>query len=326
MTLPRVYVTREIPEVGLRLLREQCAVEVWPSELPIPRAALLSAAAQAEGLLTLLSDPIDATLIAAAPQLRVISQYAVGYDNIDVAAATARGIPVGNTPDVLTDATADFAFALLMAAARRIPEGMDNVRQGAWQTWGPKTLLGQDVWGATLGIIGLGRIGQAMARRGKGFAMRVLFTDPHCKAEGAALGAECVSLETLLAEADFVSLHCPLTPQTRGLIGARELRLMKATAILINTARGAVIQQDALVQALQEGWIGGAALDVTDPEPLPPTHPLVGLPNCLITPHIASATVTARDQMARIAAENLLAGLRGERLPHCVNPEVYARA
>lgn len=325
MHSPRIYVTREIPEIGLQRLREHCTVEVWPSTLPIPRTDLLAAAAEVEGLLTLLSDPVDAALIAAAPRLRVISQYAVGYDNIDVAAATARGIPVGNTPDVLTDATADFAFALLMAAARRIPEGRENVCQGEWRTWGPKTLLGQDVWGATLGIVGLGRIGQAMARRGKGFAMRVLFTDPRCKAEGEALGAECVPLGTLLAEADFVSLHCPLTPQTRGLIGERELRTMKLTAILINTARGAVVQQEALEHALREGWIGGAALDVTDPEPLPPAHPLAGLPNCLITPHIASATVTARAQMARLAAENLLAGLRGERLPHCVNPEVYGR-
>lgn len=324
MNRPRIYITRQIPATGLDLLRAEGEVQVWPSPLPVPRETLLEAVAEAEGLLTLLSDPIDAALLAAAPRLRVISQYAVGYDNIDVAAATARRIPVGNTPDVLTDATADFAFALLMAAARRLPEGSANVRQGEWHTWGPQTLLGQDVWGATLGVIGLGRIGQAMARRGKGFAMRVLFTDPHCKAEGAALGAECVPLETLLAEADFVSLHCPLTPETRGLIGARELRRMRPTAILINTARGAVVQQEALLQALREGWIAGAALDVTDPEPLPPTHPLVGLPNCLITPHIASASVTARTRMAVLAAENLLAGLRGERLPHCVNPQVYA--
>jgi len=324
MNRPRIYVTRQIPAAGLDLLRAEGEVQVWPSSLPVPRETLLEAVAEAEGLLTLLSDPIDAALLAAAPRLRVISQYAVGYDNIDVAAATARRIPVGNTPDVLTDATADFAFALLMAAARRLPEGSANVRQGEWHTWGPQTLLGQDVWGATLGVIGLGRIGQAMARRGKGFAMRVLFTDPRCKAEGAALGAECVPLETLLAEADFVSLHCPLTPETRGLIGARELRRMRPTAILINTARGAVVQQEALLQALREGWIAGAALDVTDPEPLPPTHPLVGLPNCLITPHIASASVTARTRMAVLAAENLLAGLRGERLPHCVNPQVYA--
>ncbi|OQA23642.1 MAG: putative 2-hydroxyacid dehydrogenase [Chloroflexi bacterium ADurb.Bin360] len=320
---PRIYVTREIPAAGMQILYEYCEVLLWRDSLPVPRETLLGAVADVEGLLTLLSDPIDATLVAAAPHLRVISQYAVGYDNIDIAAATARGIPVGNTPDVLTTATADFAFALLMAAARRIPEGDANVRQGEWHTWGPQTLLGQDVWGATLGVVGLGRIGQAMVRRGRGFAMRVLFTDPRCKAEGEALGAECVSLETLLAEADFVSLHCPLTPETRGLIGERELRMMKPTAILVNTARGAVVQQEALLRALREGWIAGAALDVTDPEPLTPEHPLVGLPNCLITPHIASASVAARTQMAIVAAENLLAGLRGERLPHCVNPQVY---
>lgn len=320
---PRIYVTREIPAAGMQILHEYCEVLLWRDSLPVPRETLLAAVADVEGLLTLLSDPIDATLVAAAPYLRVISQYAVGYDNIDIAAATARGIPVGNTPDVLTTATADFAFALLMAAARRIPEGDANVRRGDWHTWGPQTLLGQDVWGATLGVVGLGRIGQAMVRRGRGFAMRVLFTDPRCKAEGEALGAECVSLETLLAEADFVSLHCPLTPETRGLIGERELRMMKPTAILVNTARGAVVQQEALLRALREGWIAGTALDVTDPEPLTPEHPLVGLPNCLITPHIASASVAARTQMAIVAAENLLAGLRGERLPHCVNPQVY---
>lgn len=320
---PRIYVTREIPPAGMQCLRDHCEVLLWRASLPVPRETLLAAVADVEGLLTLLSDPIDAALIAAAPKLRVISQYAVGYDNIDIAAATARGIPVGNTPDALTVATADFAFALLLAAARRIPEGDANVRRGEWRTWGPQTLLGQDVWGATLGIVGLGRIGQAMARRGRGFDMRVLFTGPHCKAEGEALGAECVSLEALLAEADFVSLHCPLTPETRGLIGERELRMMKPTAILINTARGAVVQQEALLRALREGWIAGAALDVTDPEPLPPAHPLVGLPNCLITPHIASASVSARTQMAVVAAENLLAGLRGEPLPHCVNPQVY---
>lgn len=323
MERPRVYVTREIPGVGMERLQAHCDVDFWPKPSPVPRETLMAAAADAQGLLTLLSDSIDAALLAAAPHLRVISQYAVGFDNIDVAAATARGIPVGNTPDVLTDATADFAFALLMAAARRIPEGHASVCQGEWRTWGPQTLLGQDIWGATLGVIGLGRIGQAVARRGKGFAMRVLFTDPRCKAEGAAIGAECVPLEVLLSESDYVSLHCPLNRETHGMIGERELRLMKPTAFLINTARGAVLQQEALLKALREGWIAGAALDVTVPEPLPPNHPLVEVPNCLITPHIASASVTARNRMAIVAAENLLAGLRGERLPQCVNPQVY---
>ncbi len=232
---------------------------------------------------------------------------------------------MGNTPDVLTEASADLAFALLMAVARRLVEGVDQVRQGLWRTWGPEILLGQDVWGATLGIIGLGRIGQAMARRGRGFAMRVLYADPRRKPEvEAALGVTHCPLDEMLAQVDYLSLHCPLTPETRGLIGEAELRRMKPTAILINTARGAVVQQEALLRALQEGWIAGAGLDVTDPEPLPADHPLVALPNCIITPHIASASVRARTDMALIAARNLLAGLRGERLPHVVNPEVYA--
>ncbi len=321
---PRVFVTRKIPEVGLRLLRETCDVHLWEGDLPVPREVLCAEAAEAEGLLTLLSDRVDADLLAHAPHLRVISQYAVGFDNLDVAAATARGIPIGNTPDVLTEATADLAFALLLAVARRLVEGVDNVRHGEWKTWGPEFFLGRDVWGATLGLVGLGRIGQAMAVRGQGFGMRLLYTDPHCHPErGAALGAECVDLNTLLAEADFVSLHCPLTPETRGLIGERELRRMRPTAILINTARGPIVRSEALVRALSEGWIAGAGLDVTDPEPLPPSHPLVALPNCVITPHIASASVTARARMAEIAARNLLAGLRGERLPFCVNPQVY---
>ncbi len=323
MVKPKVYLTRRIPQTGLRLLEEACEVRLWDEPLPVPREVLLREVVEAEGLLTLLSDRIDAEVLAAAPRLRVISQYAVGYDNIDLAAATARGIPVGNTPDVLTEATADLAFALLMAVARRLVEGVDQVRQGQWRTWGPEILLGQEVWGATLGIIGLGRIGQAMARRGRGFAMRVLYADPRRKPEvEAALGVEHCSLDELLAQVDYLSLHCPLTPETRGLIGAAELRRMKPTAILINTARGAVIQQEALLQALREGWIAGAGLDVTDPEPLPPDHPLVALPNCVITPHIASASVRARTEMAIIAARNLLAGLQGDPLPHCVNPEV----
>jgi lactate dehydrogenase-like 2-hydroxyacid dehydrogenase len=285
---------------------------------------LLSKVANVQGLVTLLSDGIDEAVLQAAPELRVISQYAVGYDNIDVAAATARGIPVGNTPGVLTDATADLAFALLLAAARRLVEGVDNVRDGGWQTWGPKILLGQSVWGATLGIVGLGRIGTAMARRGRGFDMRVLYTGPHRKPDlEAELGVEFRPLAELLAAADFVSLHCPLTAETTGLIDAAALRRMKPTAVLINTARGGVVETDALVAALQEKVIAAAVLDVTAPEPLPADHPLVDLPNCIVTPHIGSATVSTRTRMAEMAADNLLAGLRGDPLPQCVNPEVY---
>lgn len=323
MSKPRVFVTRIIPEKGLQMLESTCDVHLWESPEPVPRDVLLGEAAEAEGLLTLLSDPIDADVISAAPHLRAISQYAVGYDNIDVATATARGIPVGHTPGVLTDATADLAFALLMSAARRLTEGVDHVRAGKWTTWGPKLLLGQDVWGATLGIVGLGRIGTAMARRGRGFDMRVLYTGPHRKPQiEAELGVEYAALDELLATSDYVSLHCPLTLQTAGLIGEAELRTMKPTAILVNTARGGVVETEALVRALREGWIAEAALDVTNPEPLPADHPLVDLPNCTVTPHIGSATVSTRTRMSVIAAENLLAGLRGEPMPHCVNPKV----
>jgi len=321
---PLVYVTRRIPKVGLQMVREACDVRMWEGELPPPREVVLQEVADCDGLLCLLTTSVDAEVIAVGKKLRVISQMAVGVDNVDVGAATATGIPVGHTPGVLTDATADMAFALLMAAARRAPEGIEFVRAGKWRTWDTMGLLGADVWGATLGIVGLGRIGTAVARRARGFAMRILYHDVAHKPDlEAALGLEYVKLDDLLARADFVSLHCPLIPETRHLIGEQALRRMKPTAILVNAARGPVVNTDALVRALREGWIARAALDVTDPEPLPADHPLVSLPNCIVVPHLGSATVTARNQMATIAAENLLAGLRGERLPHCVNPEVY---
>ena len=319
-----VFVTRRIPEAGLRLIRETCDVRLWEGELPPPREVILHEVTTCEGLLSLLTDPVDAEVIAAGQRLRVISQFAVGVDNVDLAAATARGIPVGHTPGVLTEATADLTFALLMAAARRIPEGIEAVRSGRWRTWEPLGFLGAEVWGATLGIVGLGRIGAAVARRARGFQMRVLYSDPVCHPElEAELGLECVTLEALLAQADFVSLHCPLTAATRHLIGAAALRQMKPTAVLINTARGPIVDTVALYQSLREGQIAAAALDVADPEPLPADHPLLTLPNCIVVPHIGSATSAARDRMARMAAENLLAGLRGERLPYCANPQVY---
>jgi lactate dehydrogenase-like 2-hydroxyacid dehydrogenase len=321
---PLVYVTRRIPKVGLQMVREACDVRMWEGELPPPREVVLQEVADCDGLLCLLTTSVDAEIIAVGKKLRVISQMAVGVDNVDVGAATATGIPVGHTPGVLTDATADMAFALLMAAARRAPEGIEFVRAGKWRTWDPMGLLGADVWGATLGIVGLGRIGTAVARRARGFAMQILYHDVAHKPDlEAELGLEYVELDDLLARADFVSLHCPLIPETRHLIGEQALRRMKPTAILVNAARGPVVNTDALVRALREGWIARAALDVTDPEPIPADHPLVTLPNCIVVPHLGSATVTARNQMAAIAAENLLAGLRGERLPHCVNPEVY---
>lgn len=325
MIRPRVFVTRIIPNAGLSLVQAACAVDLWTDDLPPSRGVLLARVASVDGLLCLLTDRIDAAVMdAAGPGLKVISNHAVGFDNVDVPAATARGIPVGNTPGILTDATADFAFALLLAAARRVAEGERFVRAGKWVTWGPSLLLGPDVHGATLGLIGFGRIGQALARRAAGFAMRVLYHDPTAPQPAPGLRAAPADLETLLREADFVSLHVPLTPQTRGLINRETLALMKPTAVLINTARGPVVDATALYEALRDRRIFAAALDVTDPEPIPLDSPLLALDNCLIVPHIASASVATRDKMALMAAQNLIAGLRGERLPNCVNPEVYA--
>jgi len=321
----KVYVTRQVPEQGIDMLRHTCEVEVWKGELPVPRELLLEKVRDIHGLYSLLTDRVDQELLDVAPRLRVVSNMAVGYDNIDVAACTARGIPVGNTPGVLTDTTADFAFSLLMAAARRIVEGADYVRAGRWKTWGPMLLMGSDVHGATLGIVGIGRIGQAIARRAGGFDMRILYYDPYIRDAGIP-GATSVDLDTLLAQSDFVTLHVPLTETTYHLIGQAALEKMKPTAILINTARGGVVDTEALYDALREGQIACAALDVTEPEPIPADHPLLTLPNCIVVPHIASASVATRTRMATIAAENLLAGLEGEPLPHCVNPEVQARS
>ncbi len=321
---PAVYVTRRLPQPAMHALQEVCQVEIWDQEFPPPYEVIVEKVADKEALLCLLTDRIDAVLMDAAPGLKVISQCAVGFDNVDVAAATARRIPVGNTPGILTDATADFAFALLMAAARRLGEAIDYVRDGHWQTWGLTLLLGQSVYGATLGIVGLGRIGQALARRARGFDMSVLYHDvarnPRAEAE---LGIEYRPLDDLLRESDFISLHVSLTEETEGLMNADKLALMKPTAILVNTSRGPVVDAEALYQALKEGQIAGAALDVTDPEPLPADHKLLTLPNLIVAPHIASATVGSRNMMAERAVQNLVAGLRGERLPYCVNPEIY---
>jgi len=319
----KVFVTRQIPDIGLELLARECQLDVWPGELPPSRAELIERIQPADGLLCLLSDRIDEEILQHAPSLKVISNYAVGFDNIDVAAATRRGIPVGNTPGVLTHATADFAFALLMAAARRVPEADRSVRAGQWKTWGPKTLLGADLYQATLGLIGFGRIGQAVAQRARGFDMRVLVYDPSFNPSDLPAGVQSVALDVLLSQSDFISLHVPLTPQTHHLINARAFEQMKPTAILVNTARGAVVDTDALYHALKTGQIASAALDVTDPEPLPADHPLLGLENLVIAPHIASASTATRDKMAVMAAENLLAGLNQQPLPNCVNPHVY---
>lgn len=326
MSKPKVFVTRAIPDKGLELIKDFCDVDLWFDELPPSREALLQHVRGVDGLLCLLTDKIDAKLMdAAGKQLKVISNFAVGFDNIDTHAATARKIRVGNTPDVLTDATADFAFALMMAVARRIPEAERYVHKGKWKTWGPKILLGVDLKGATLGLIGFGRIAQAMARRAVGFDMRVIYYTPNEKKLDPAIKATRVDFETLLEEADFISLHTPFTPDTYHLIDAEALSRMKPTAVLINTARGPVVDSDALYEALKHNRIFGAGLDVTEPEPLPNDSPLLKLDNIIIAPHIASASITARDNMSWMAAKNLIAGLKGEHLPNCVNPQVYAR-
>lgn len=311
----RVFVTRRLPGAALERLAAAHEVEVWPERTPPPREELLRRAPELDGLLSLLTDPVDAALIDAAPSLRAISNYAVGVDNVDVEAASARGIPVGNTPDVLTESTADLALALMLGIARRLAEGEAFVKAGEWVTWEPGLMLGRDLHGATVGIVGHGRIGQAVGRRLQGFGCELL---TNSRSGGVALAE-------LLERSDFVTLHCPLTPATRGLIGREALRRMKPTAYLVNTARGPVVDTGALARALHAGELAGAALDVTDPEPLPSDHPLLDAPNLLVVPHIASATHATRGRMADIAVDNLLAGLAGEPMPHSVNPEIAPR-
>jgi glyoxylate reductase len=324
MPKPKVFITRMIPEKGLEIVREYCDVDLWQDDLPPGREELLRHVRGVDGLLSLLTDIVDGEVMdAAGEQLKVISNHAVGFDNIDVPAATARGIPVGNTPDVLTDATADFAFALLMAVARRIPEGERYVHAGKWKTWGPRLLLGVDIKGATLGLIGLGRIGKAVARRAAGFDMQVIYYDPKEAKDSSQLKARRVDFETLLHESDFISIHTPLTPDTRHLIDAEAFSKMKPNAVLINTARGPIVDPEALYEALKANRIFGAGLDVTEPEPIPLDSPLLQLENVIVVPHIASASQSSRDQMSWLAAQNLIAGLKGERMPHCVNPQVY---
>jgi len=324
MSKPKVFVTRAIPEKGFEVVRDFCDVDLWPDELPPTRDELLQHMRGVDGLLCLLTDKIDGEVMdEAGLQLKVISNHAVGFDNIDVNAATARKIPVGNTPGVLTDATADFAFALMMAVARRIPEAERYVHAGKWKTWGPMLLLGVDLKDATLGLVGFGRIGKAVARRAAGFDMRVIYYDPNETKPDPDLKATRVDFETLLAESDFISLHTPLTPDTHHLIDSEALSKMKPNAVLVNTSRGPVVDPEALYEALKEKRIFGAGLDVTEPEPLLMDSPLLTLDNIVIVPHVASASKTSRDLMAWRAAQNLIAGLKGEPLPNCVNPQVY---
>jgi glyoxylate reductase len=324
---PKVFVTRLIPKAGLSRIERQCEVEVWTQPLPPPAETLRQKVSTCDGLVSLLTDKIDAPLMDAAPRLKVISNYAVGFNNVDIAAATERGIAVGNTPGVLTDATADMAFCLLISAARRVVEAHEYVLAGKWKTWEPLGHLGQDLMRRTLGIVGMGRIGRALAKRCRaGWDMSILYHDVY-KNDSAEteLGARRVDLDTLLAQSDFISLHADLNEQTRGMFGAQQFKKMKPTAVFINTARGPLVNQAALIQALQSGTIFAAGLDVTDPEPPAPDDPLLSLPNVIIGPHIASATVGTRSAMAEICAENLLAGLEGRKLPALVNPEVEGR-
>jgi glyoxylate reductase len=338
MSLPIVVATRQLPPKAWNKLTAQAQVVCWESDCPVTREWLLDQIPQADGLYCLLTDRIDQDVLRLGERLRVVSTMSVGYDHIDIPMCSARLLPVGHTPGILTETTADLAFALLMTAARRIVEGAEYVRQGQWAEWKPDLLLGQDIFGATLGIVGFGRIGQAVARRARGFHMNVLavrsprqdheFPESF---ETAGINGEAsdippvtfVDLPTALAQSDFVSLHVPLTFRTQHMIGEPEFQMMKRSSILMNTARGAVVDHAALYTALQQGTIGGAALDVTEPEPLPASHPLLTLQNCLVIPHLGSASTATRARMADMAVENVLAGLRGDRLPHCVNPGVY---
>ncbi|MEM9453976.1 MAG: D-glycerate dehydrogenase [Myxococcota bacterium] len=321
-SLPLVLISRALPEGWLDRLEGRCTMRVGDADTPGFDPTLLSALPRAEGILCLLTERIDAALLDRAPALRVVSNMAVGVDNIDVAACAARGIAVGNTPGVLTEATADLTLALLLAAARRLPQAAADARAGRWSTWSPTGWLGADLHGARLGIVGLGWIGEAVARRARGFGLEIVYASrtPRPEVE-AMLGARPVSLGELLDTSDFVSLHVPLSPSTHHLINDAALRRMKPTAILINTARGAVVDPNALADALHAGRLAGAALDVTEPEPLPADHPLYACPNLLVVPHIGSATRGTRRRMAELAADNLLAGLAGEPLPHSIDPE-----
>jgi glyoxylate reductase len=315
----KAFVTRELPKEALDIVRSVADTEVWPELAPPPYDLLLEKVADIDGLLCLLTDRIDETLLSHAPKLKVVSQMAVGYDNIDVAACARRGIPVGHTPGVLTETTADLTFALLLATARRIVEADRYTRSGEWQTWHPMLLTGPDVHHATLGIIGMGRIGYEVAKRACGFEMVILYTDVQRNAAAERdFGARYVDMDTLLTESDFVTVHTPLSPETRHLIGAAQLAKMKPTAIFINTSRGPVVDQKALYEALKYKHIAAAGLDVYEVEPLPLDDPLLTLDNAVLLPHIGSASVATRTKMAILAAENLVAGLQGKPLPHPV--------
>jgi lactate dehydrogenase-like 2-hydroxyacid dehydrogenase len=318
--MPTVLVTRNIPQPALERIRSACTVRQWQSDDPIPRPVLLEWAEGMDGIYCLITDRIDdAVLDAAGPHLKVVSTMSVGYDHVDARALRARGVALGNTPGVLTETTADLTLALLLATARRLPEALSAARDGTWGPWQPEWMTGRDVHGSTVGIVGLGRIGAAVARRLLGFGCRIVYSGPRSRAELAGpLSATYLPFDQLLAESDFVSIHCPLNDATRHLFGQDVFARMKPTAVLINTSRGPVVDQDALYAALSTGQIAAAGLDVTTPEPLPVDHPLFTLPNCVILPHIGSASIATRLQMALMAADNLLAGVTGQPLPNSV--------
>jgi glyoxylate reductase len=318
--LPVVILTHSLPEDWISPLKDSCKLYIGPQDATKIDPSLLKMLPQAEGLFTLLTIPVTQAILDQATNLRVISNMAVGVDNIDITACTRRKIPVGNTPGVLTESTADLTMALLLSIARNLNQAQRDALEGRWKTWSPAGWLGTELNGSTIGIIGMGKIGQAVANRATAFGMNILFTDPEIKDFPNAVQ---VPFRELLKNSDFISLHAPLTEETRKLIGNEALSLMKPNAVLINAARGSLVDTDALLDALKNHRIRAAALDVTDPEPLPSMHPLFSMPNCLIVPHIGSATEYTRHKMANLACKNLLAGLLGERLPYCVNPEVY---
>ena len=324
MPKPKVYVTRKLPERGLKIIKESFDAEVWPEYSPPPKEVIIKKVRDVDALASLLSDKIDAEVFDAAPRLKIVAQMAVGFDNIDVKEATRRGICVTNTPGVLTETTADFAWTLLMAVARRVVEADKYVHNGKWKVgWHPSMLLGRDVYGATIGVVGAGRIGSAVARRARGFNMRIIYYDVVARPElEKEIGAKRVDLETLLSESDFVSVHVPLIKSTYHLINAEKLKLMKKTAYIINNSRGPVVDEKALYKALTEGWIAGAALDVFEQEPTPADNPLLTLDNVVVAPHISSSSHETRSRMAEMVAENLVAFFEGRIPPNLVNREV----
>ena len=324
MSRPRVYVTRRLPQPALDIIRPIADFTLWDREdIPPSRQVLLREVTQVDGLLSLLTDRIDGEVMDAAPRLRVVSNFAVGFDNIDIPAATQRRIVVTNTPEVLTETVADFAFCLMLAASRRLVEGDRYARDGKWKTWEPLLLAGQDMYRATLGLIGLGRIGSAVARRAKGFEMRVMYYDPFRREDlEQSLQIEYRPFTDVLRQADFISVHVPLSEQTRHLIGRDQFSMMKPTAVFVNTSRGPVVDQQALAEALAARRIFAAGIDVFEREPVPTDDPLLAQGNAIVAPHIASASIPTRIRMATLAAENLVAVLQGKRPPNPVNPEV----